>query len=260
MAFGADPRTGPLGPNPPAPAAPGTLGEPDLLVLPALGVGQQGHEGDGEHQADRVAQGRGHRLADELEGEAQDGEDHPEDVAPLLPVGDPVARGPVGQGEGQGHAERSHQGEERLEVEEERGDLQRLGLVGVEEALRLGHGQDPPRRSTILAGGTRASGPGAPPWRVRSCPQAASMSVPRFLRTVAPTPPARSRSAKAWTRRPGLAGAPNPGVGWSGMRLPWAAGENPRSRRARASAWAGASLTPPIMAYSNDSRRPEAAR
>ena len=86
------------------------------------------------------------------------------------------------------------------------------------------------------------------------------MSVPRLRRTVAPTPPWRSRSAKAATFQGGLAGTPYPGVGLRGMRLTCAAGEKPRSRRARASAWAGASLTPPIMAYSKLSRRPDAAR
>ena len=43
--------------------------------------------------------------------------------------------------------------------------------------------------------------PGGIASRERSCPQAASMSVPRLRRTVAVTPWRRSRSAKARMRR-----------------------------------------------------------
>src|SRR5205085_2616881 len=146
-----------------------------------------------------------------LEGQSQHGEDQPQDVAPLLPVGDPVAGRAVGQGEGQADAEGADQGEEGLEVEEEGGDLQRLGLGRIEEALRLGHGQDPPRRWPIVTGAL-LPGPAGAAWRVRNCPQAASMSVPRLRRIVALTPPARRRPAKAATRRGGLAGAPDPTV------------------------------------------------
>ena len=61
-----------------------------------------------------------------------------------------------------------------------------------------------------------------------SCPQAASMSVPRLRRTVAFTPSVRSRSRNSATRAGGDPRVGQPGVGLSGIRLTWAAG---RSRR-----------------------------
>ena len=66
----------------------------------------------------------------------------------------------------------------------------RLELI---DPLPLVHG-------SILADGGDPRGITA---RERSCPHAASMSVPRLRRTVAVTPCARSRSANALQRRPG---------------------------------------------------------
>ncbi len=95
--------------------------------------------------------------------------------------------------------------------------------------------------------------------RARSCPHAASMSVPRLRRTVAVIPRAREPlGERPEPRRAGGAWPPKPAVGFSGMRFtcaPPTPGNAPSSRPS-ASACVGESLTPAMQAYSNVIRRP----
>ena len=82
--------------------------------------------------------------------------------------------------------------------------------------------------------------PGSPArWRAASWPQAASMSVPRLRRIVAPTPRA-SRWSRNWrTREAGEPVVGQPGVGLSGIRLTCAAGRSRRARPASSTASCG---------------------
>ena len=83
------------------------------------------------------------------------------------------------------------------------------------------------------------------------------MSAPFSMRTVAFTPASVSVRRNSRTRRRGGA-ANGPAVGLRGMRLTCM--PPPRSSSASARACAGASLTPPMSAYSMETRRPVARK
>src|SRR5438105_7286948 len=119
--------------------------EPDSLVLPALGMEQQGHQGDLEHEGHQGGQVGGapeQAAGEQVQSQGDEGHHHPESVAPLALVGDAVA-GPHlsgDEGQAQGHDEAAAQQlEEGVDVEQEHGDLQGLGLRVVDPPAAL-HG------------------------------------------------------------------------------------------------------------------------
>ncbi len=97
-------------------------------------------------------------------------------------------------------------GRVRGRLGERLGRLGRLGGGGRGTTGGQRAGGPAHRGGSVMATGTGAAAGAAAAWTARSWPQAASMSVPRFWRTVAFTPSERSRSRKA--RDPARRGAP----------------------------------------------------
>jgi hypothetical protein len=147
--------------------------EPDALVVPALGVEEQGDQGHVEHEPEDVVLQRPHVEAEtdvETEGDGDEGDTDTQAVGGPLLVGDAVAgQGPgagqhdleprmgagekkVGQGDLLGSTEAEDEQQDRPEVEQVDGDLHGLGLVGVHPAAGL-HGDS-------LAGVVLAAGAG----------------------------------------------------------------------------------------------------
>ncbi len=116
--------------------------EPELLVVPAHRVQQQGEEHpDEEHVQDRSEPGQEHEDKHGV-GERQTGEHNREPVPPLAVVGDAEPAGPERDGKEQQQAhtagnETEQQGQARVEVAEHHGVLQGLGLRPVEPAARF---------------------------------------------------------------------------------------------------------------------------
>ena len=128
----------------------------------------------------------------DLQDRAADGDR----VAPLLLVGDAEPAGRQCRdrdqaGQHRGGDEAEEQPEDSVDVAEDRGHVEGLGLELI-DPLPLVHG-------SIVADGGDPRGIAA---RERSCPHAAAMSVPRLRRTVAVTPCALQPVRERPQRRP----------------------------------------------------------
>src|SRR5581483_8186767 len=106
------------------------LFEPDALVVAALGVEEQGDQGDLEQQVQQAA-AEGAAPREDHQGEREKGHGDAQDVAPLPLVGDAVPGGDAAdRDEGKERYEEpaEEQGDGAVDVQQEDGDLKRLRL------------------------------------------------------------------------------------------------------------------------------------